>query len=1007
MKRTLLLSMLLTYFVGASAQGTWSVKANITTARWGAFGFGIGTKGYIGGGETNSGYLKDFWEYDPSTNVWTQKADYTTTANARSHGIGFSIGSKGYTGLGKASGTTMFSDFKEYDPSNNTWTAKATFPGGTRQDAIGIGTSTSGYVGTGRDALAAIKSDFWQYNPTSNTWTAKTNYGGGGRFYATGFAIGNKVYVGTGNDGNTKTQDFYEYDSTANNWTQKANVGGVARDWAVGFSIGSYGFIGAGTDNLYAAISTFYRYNPASNSWSSIAGLNQGQGAVAFNIGNKGYCGTGFNVNGLNTFYEYDACGSLTFTITKTNVSCNGGSNGTIMVNATGGITPYQYSIDSGATFYSSNAFTNLVANTYKVIVKDTNNCITNFTASIVTQPTVLSFTATNTNVSCNGGNNGSITVTATGGTTPYQYSKNNGSTFQSSNTFSNLAFGTFDVLVKDANNCVTSSQTISITQPTAVSFTTTSSNVICNGGNTGSITVSPSGGISPYQYSKNNGSTFQSLNTFSNLIAATYPIVVKDTNNCLTTLQNVIITQPNAISFSATTTGVSCNGNSNGSISITGTGGTSPLQYSINGGTTFQSANIFSGLTASTYSVIVKDTNNCLSGSQNIIISQPNLLSFTATPTNVSCNGGSNGIITVSGAGGTTPYQFSNNGGSTFQSSNIFSSLSATTYSIIVKDTNNCITAAQNVTVTEPNVLSFSATQSNVTCNGGNNGSITISATGGTSPFQYSSNGGSSYQSSNIISSLTANSYSVIVKDANNCVTASQNITITEPTAPQTPTITANSQTTFCQGDSVVLSSSSANSYLWSNTATSQSTTIFNSVSVTVTTFDISGCSATSVATVVTVNPLPPTPTITQIGNTLTSSSASGNQWFRNDTIISGATSQNYSASLNGLYSVQVTDGNGCSSTSAPFSFTFTGIQEITAAQNIFVAPNPTNGKFKLQFGQMQPVEIKIYNNIGAIIYQTKNFTTDIDLSNQPKGNYFILIQTSETTLSKKLIIQ
>ena len=928
MKRTLLLSMLLTYFVGASAQGTWSVKANITTARWGAFGFGIGTKGYIGGGETNSGYLKDFWEYDPSTNVWTQKADYTTTANARSHGIGFSIGSKGYTGLGKASGTTMFSDFKEYDPSNNTWTAKATFPGGTRQDAIGIGTSTSGYVGTGRDALAAIKSDFWQYNPTSNTWTAKTNYGGGGRFYATGFAIGNKVYVGTGNDGNTKTQDFYEYDSTANNWTQKANVGGVARDWAVGFSIGSYGFIGAGTDNLYAAISTFYRYNPASNSWSSIAGLNQGQGAVAFNIGNKGYCGTGFNVNGLNTFYEYDACGSLTFTITKTNVSCNGGSNGTIMVNATGGITPYQYSIDSGATFYSSNAFTNLVANTYKVIVKDTNNCITNFTASIVTQPTVLSFTATNTNVSCNGGNNGSITVTATGGTTPYQYSKN-------------------------------------------------------------------------------NGSTFQSLNTFSNLIAATYPIVVKDTNNCLTTLQNVIITQPNAISFSATTTGVSCNGNSNGSISITGTGGTSPLQYSINGGTTFQSANIFSGLTASTYSVIVKDTNNCLSGSQNIIISQPNLLSFTATPTNVSCNGGSNGIITVSGAGGTTPYQFSNNGGSTFQSSNIFSSLSATTYSIIVKDTNNCITAAQNVTVTEPNVLSFSATQSNVTCNGGNNGSITISATGGTSPFQYSSNGGSSYQSSNIISSLTANSYSVIVKDANNCVTASQNITITEPTAPQTPTITANSQTTFCQGDSVVLSSSSANSYLWSNTATSQSTTIFNSVSVTVTTFDISGCSATSVATVVTVNPLPPTPTITQIGNTLTSSSASGNQWFRNDTIISGATSQNYSASLNGLYSVQVTDGNGCSSTSAPFSFTFTGIQEITAAQNIFVAPNPTNGKFKLQFGQMQPVEIKIYNNIGAIIYQTKNFTTDIDLSNQPKGNYFILIQTSETTLSKKLIIQ
>ena len=152
---------------------SWTKKNDYGGAiRNNAIGFSIGTKGYIGTGDNNSIYKKDFWEYDPASNAWTQKADFGGTA--RSGAVAFSIGSKGYVGTGYGSSNSIKKDFWEYDPGSNTWTQKTDFGGTARSEAVGFSIGAKGYIGTGFDG-AAFKKDFWEYDPAGNTWTQKAD----------------------------------------------------------------------------------------------------------------------------------------------------------------------------------------------------------------------------------------------------------------------------------------------------------------------------------------------------------------------------------------------------------------------------------------------------------------------------------------------------------------------------------------------------------------------------------------------------------------------------------------------------------------------------------------------------------------------------------------------------------------------------------------------------------------------------------------------------------------
>ena len=181
---------------------------------------------------------------------WTNKADFGGLS--RYMAVGFSIGSKGYIGTGSIVNISMFNDFWEYDPVTDVWTQKANVGNGTALGfAVGFSIGTKGYVGTGIMNSNATQQ-FWEWDQATNVWTQKASFGGAGRWYGTGFSIGNRGYVGLGNSvtGNPPyNQDFWEYNPTTDTWTQVANFGGGPRIWAPGFSIGSKGYVGTGNNS--------------------------------------------------------------------------------------------------------------------------------------------------------------------------------------------------------------------------------------------------------------------------------------------------------------------------------------------------------------------------------------------------------------------------------------------------------------------------------------------------------------------------------------------------------------------------------------------------------------------------------------------------------------------------------------------------------------------------------------------------------------------------------------
>ncbi len=195
------------------ATNQWKKKKDLTgTVRFGAVGFSIGTKGYIGTGFNDTTYfLGDFWQYDTLTDTWAQKENVPGTA--RMEAAGFSIAGKGYLGTGGnyMTGTVLLKDFYEYDPATGHWTAKADFGGVGRSTAVGFATTDKGYIGIGGDFSSVAYTDFWEYDPIHNEWAAKADFAGAGRWLSTGFGIGSKGYISTGGNFTPTFNDLWEY----------------------------------------------------------------------------------------------------------------------------------------------------------------------------------------------------------------------------------------------------------------------------------------------------------------------------------------------------------------------------------------------------------------------------------------------------------------------------------------------------------------------------------------------------------------------------------------------------------------------------------------------------------------------------------------------------------------------------------------------------------------------------------------------------------------------------
>ena len=380
-----------------------------------------------------------------------------------------------------------------------------------------------------------------------------------------------------------------------------------------------------------------------------------------------------------------------TGTYVVTNVSACGGTNdGTITVTPSG-VGPFTYSwtgvTGSGnpaSTPFSAgnvSSLTGLPIGYYNVTITDAN--LNSSTISGIHVQYAFSAYITNSgSVSSACGNTGSIILYANAGVQPYTYSLD-GITYQTSNTFLNLAAGTYTAYLKDGAGCVsTKSITVAAAAPIVVSpFVRNASS--CS--NDGSIEVYRTGGISPYSYSM-DGTNYQTSNKFLNLAAGTYTVYVKDSKGCVAS-QTATVTQGAALGLVANKSNTSTCVN-DGSIQLIASGGTPPYTYSIDG-VNYQSSNTFTGLGANTYVASVKDFKNC-AGSVNVTINL-NPINVTAFATPASSCEGTNGTIQLFRTGGVGPYTYSLDG-NTYQSSNLFTGLIPGYYEGYVKDSKTCV---------------------------------------------------------------------------------------------------------------------------------------------------------------------------------------------------------------------------------------------------------------------------------------------------------------------------
>ena len=473
----------------------------------------------------------------------------------------------------------------------------------------------------------------------------------------------------------------------------------------------------------------------------------------------------------------------------QVNVSCYGASDGTATVDVTGGTTPYSYIWTNGGT---TNSITNIPAGTYTVTIADANVCITTNTI-IITEPSA--FTASvlsQNNPACQGVCDGSAAITANGGSTPYTYLWPGG---QTTSTASGLCSGTFVPTITDSQGC-TATTTVTLTDPPGVTVAiTASTNISCNGQCNGTATALASGGSAGvYSYMWSNGANGASV---TNLCAGAYSVIAADANGCTATT-SVTITQPPALSVIATNLqGVTCFGICNGSGTVEPTGGTTPYQYYWSGSAFNQQTN--PNLCAASHFVTVTDASGC-TASVMVIIPGPSELviqNVNATPT--TCNGMSDGQVSITVQGGYAAYNFQL--GSYTSSTGTFTGLAAGNYGITVSDANGC-TKVGSVTVTQPYPITLATSPDFTLCNG-QTGFIQTIVSGGTQPYSYTWNGVPG-QSILQVNPMQVTTYNVQVADANGCTSNVSSITV--GVTPPVQLEVFASPASICPGESVML---------------------------------------------------------------------------------------------------------------------------------------------------------------------------------------------------------
>ena len=624
------------------------------------------------------------------------------------------------------------------------------------------------------------------------------------------------------------------------------------------------------------------------------------------------------------------------FTSAVVNASGCNTNNGQVTLTPAGGTPPYQYSIDDGTAFQSSNVFSNLSPGSYSILIEDANGCITAPWSAIgvsyanfqlwshasfvnVSAPNCgLTITASPSAPACGNKNVISITNT-TGGTVPYQYSID-GFPYGPlpGGGFSGLSPGEHTVTVKDATGLMAS---YSYTFPNDCAIVTSQVHTLC-GTSTGSLTVTQASGIPPLSYSI-DGTNYQSSATFDNLPAGTYTVMVKDAYGVITYGTGSV----SAVCFAAIgiATASACN-QMTGSINAVEVNGTPPYTYTINytiNGVNFQATSatgIFNNLAGGYYTVTI--TDNTQTAKTTVLVPDACMVLKATTNRQATCDS-ANGSLTVNASGGTAPYQYSLYAGTSYQMDSTFSGMAGGNYTVTVKDANGNL-ATLAVAVGDIQGPQIATIPTAATCLN-NDGAVQITTSGGTAPFSFSFDGGSPVAGQTSWTNVDSGMHSIAVTDANGCqdsatalVPLTDNLTDTMGTVPAT-----------CQGVGVMLpDTSNGASFSWTPAEGLSSSTVAKPVALpsTTTTYTVTATLGVCSQTASVIVPVLPAPVATAgasdticPGKSVELQGGGGGQYqwspatYLSDSTAADPTVQQPASTV--TYNLKVTGANGCSS--------------------------------------------------------------------------------------------
>lgn len=518
--------------------------------------------------------------------------------------------------------------------------------------------------------------------------------------------------------------------------------------------------------------------------------------------------------------------------INTTDVTCNGLADGSVMMVADGGTTPLSYALGSGMP-QATGDFSNLLAGSYNIVVTDAVGCTASFPFMIGEPTAMTSDTLVINNIDCQNPT-ATATVTVSGGTgTTYEYLWSNN---QTSSLFSTTQAGQYTVTITDEADC-SIIDTLIIYEATMLTATTSSQDV-CSGEMTGSVSININTGAEPYSIQWDSNAGNATTETVNNLSAGTYSVTVSDANNCQEILSATISDLP-AISLATTTTEANCNGTPDGSATVTATGGNAPFTYAWNT-TPIQTTATATNLAAGLYTVTITDANGC-TATEDANVNTPSMLSVSSiVGIATSCSNTDDGQATVTATGGDGTFNYLWND-PMMQTTAMATNLAAGNYSVTITDGTGC-TVSANININNPSPIQLSFATMDVACANDNNGSIDMTIANGVAPYTilWDNN-----QSTENLNNLSAGVYMVTVTDDNGC-TASESVTINSTTPID---FTYNITNISCYGsedgviDTEINGGQAPYTYAWSNGETSEDLVEMTAGVYSLTVTDVNGC--------------------------------------------------------------------------------------------------------------------------------------------------------------------